>query len=192
MGLFSTIPVDEVTVLDIAQAADVTSAAVYYHFPAREQILLHGMQRFFDAMIDDLRQVSASAQPSLGVHDVLVHEMGWIQKHRVNSLVYFVSSIGLNMQVEALRREGRIEMIEILSEVARRARGRLSRADTGMIALGLVSLIETSAASMLNQDVTFQSLGARGFAKTVGDIGSRMAGVEVVMDSRSRQRSKSR
>ena len=191
MGLFSTIPVDEVTVLDIAKATDLTPAAVYYHFPAREQILLYGMQRFRDAMTADLRQLKPPGQPSDGIRDLLVHEMAWIQKYRVFALVYFVNSLGLNLQVEALRREARIELIEILSPVVRRARARLSRADTGMIALGLVSLIETSAASMLIQDVTYQSLGARGFAQTVGAIGSRMAGVDAT-DGPGRRTSRSR
>ena len=53
MGLFASFPVDEVTVLDIAGAAGMTPAAVYYHFASKEQILLEGMQQFRDALLVD-------------------------------------------------------------------------------------------------------------------------------------------
>ena len=46
MGLFATMPVDEVTVQDIASAVEMTPAAVYYHFASKEQILIEGMQHF--------------------------------------------------------------------------------------------------------------------------------------------------
>ena len=43
MGLFATMPVEEVTVQDIATAVEMTPAAVYYHFASKEQILTEGM-----------------------------------------------------------------------------------------------------------------------------------------------------
>ena len=35
-------PPEDVTVADIAAAADMTAAAVYYHFPSKEHVLLEG------------------------------------------------------------------------------------------------------------------------------------------------------
>jgi hypothetical protein len=92
--------------------------------------------------------------------------------------VYFVNSIGLNLLVEALRRETRLELVASLRDAVKASRGRLSSAEAGVIAVGLVSLIETSLASMLNQDVTYQSLGVRRFAREVGTVGDRLAGIE--------------
>ena len=46
MGLFAMHPPESVTVADIAAAADMTAAAVYYHFPSKEHVLLEGLQDF--------------------------------------------------------------------------------------------------------------------------------------------------
>src|SRR5215218_3624369 len=55
MGLFATMPVDEVTVQDIASAVEMTPAAVYYHFASKEQILTEGMQLFADQLLAEIR-----------------------------------------------------------------------------------------------------------------------------------------
>ena len=172
MGLFATMPVEEVTVQDIAGAVDMTPAAVYYHFASKEQILIEGMQHFRDQLLDELRRVD----PAVGIGPLLQHVVAWVGRHRLPALVYFVSSIGLNLMVEALRRETRVGMIEVLEGAVRRVRGRISNAEAGVIAVALVSLIETSLASMLNQDASYRGLGARRFTAEVAAIGERIAG----------------
>lgn len=178
MGLFATIPIDEVTVLDIATAVEMTPAAVYYHFASKEQILLQGMERFGDALIAEIRAARPPTRPVDGIKELLSSVLSFIQKHRQPALVYFVNSIGLNLQVEALRRATRIELVDVIRPAVRAARGRRSIAEAGVIAVGLVSLIETSAASMLNQDAAYRGLGARSFVANVGSIGNRIAGVD--------------
>ncbi len=180
MGLFATIPVDEVTVLDIATAVDMTPAAVYYHFASKEQILLEGLQRFSDAFVADLRGMKVKPKETDAVRELLARSIAWIHKHRQPALVFFVNSIGLNLQVEALRRETRLELVETIRPVVRAARGRLSSPEAGVIAVALVSLIETAAASMLNQDATYRSLGSRGFVDQMSAIGDRIAGIKPV------------
>jgi hypothetical protein len=91
--------------------------------------------------------------------------------------VYFVNSIGLNLLVEALRRETRLELVDMLRDAVRAARGRLGRAEAGVIAVALVSLLETALAAMLNRDAAYRSLGARRFSDEVGAIGDRIAGI---------------
>lgn len=172
MGLFATMPVDEVTVQDIAGAVDMTPAAVYYHFASKEQILVEGMQHFRDQLLHELRAADAAA----GVGPLLQHLIAWTGRHRVTATVYFVSSIGLNLMIEALRRETRVDMIDVLGGVVREVRGRISKAEAGVIAVALVSLIETSLASMLNQDASYRGLGARRFSSEVAAIGDRLAG----------------
>ena len=53
MGLFALHPPEHVTVADIAAAADMTAAAVYYHFPSKEHVLLEGLQLFTGAVPGD-------------------------------------------------------------------------------------------------------------------------------------------
>jgi len=177
MELFASTPIDDVTVLDIASSVDMTPAAVYYHFASREQILLEGMRQFRDVFVGELGATPVRPRRPEVIADLLARSLSCIQHHRRPALVYFVSSIGLNLQVEALRRETRLELVQVIRPVVRAGRGRLSNAEAGVIAVGLVSLIETAAASMLNDDTTYRSLGARRFAEQVAATGERIAGL---------------
>ena len=177
MGLFATMPVDEVTVQDVANAVDMTPAAVYYHFASKEQILLEGMGRFRSDLLAEVRNAMPARGDADGVRRLVEHVLVWVGRHRTPATVYFVSSIGLNLLVEALRRETRLELVGLLRDAVIATRGRLARAEAGVIAVGLVSLIETSVASMLNQDVTHRSLGSRKFVHEAGRLAERIAGV---------------
>lgn len=177
MGLFATMPVDEVTVQDVANAVEMTPAAVYYHFASKEQILLEGMERFREQLLTEVRSAQPARGDTDGVRLLVEHLLTWVSRHRVPATVYFVNSIGLNLLVEALRRETRLELVALLREAVIAARGKLARAEAGVIAVGLVSLIETSLASMLNQDATHRSLGSRRFVQETGRLADRIAGI---------------
>lgn len=177
MGLFATMPVDEVTVQDIANSVEMTSAAVYYHFASKEEILLEGMRNFRDDLLAEIRdQLPALGDPA-GIRNLVAAVLRWTGRHRADATVYFVNSIGLNLLVEALRRDVRLELIDVLREAVAASRPDLDSAEEGVIAVALVSLIETAIASMLNEDVTYRSLGARRYPAEVGRIGDRIAGV---------------
>ena len=177
MGLFATLPVEEVTVQDIASAVEMTPAAVYYHFASKEQILLEGMQQFSVEFVELVRShLPADGDPT-GIHDLVSHVLAWVGRRRTQATVYFVNSIGLNLMVEALRRETRVELIELLRPAIKSVRGRTSNAEAGVIGVALVSLLETSIASMLNQDAAYRGIGARKFAAEVGAIADRVTGL---------------
>lgn len=178
MGLFATFPVDEVTVLDIAGAVDMTPAAVYYHFASKEQILLEGMQQFRVALLHEVTAHLPAKGDAAGVGALMEHLVGWCRRHRTPAMVYFVSSIGLNLLVEALRRDTRLELVELLRGAVKNSRGRLAAAEAGVIAVALVSLLETAAASMLNEDAAAQGLGPRRFGAEVRSLANRIAGID--------------
>ena len=67
MGLFATMPVDEVTVQDIATAVEMTPAAVYYHFASKEQILTEGMQQFANQLLEEIRTSLSAAGDTGGL-----------------------------------------------------------------------------------------------------------------------------
>ncbi len=177
MGLFASFPVDEVTVLDIAGAVGMTPAAVYYHFASKEQILLEGMQQFSHDLIAQVRLHSPAAGDRGGVGELLASLMAWIRRHRAFGVVYFVNSVGLNQMVEARRRETRLQLVELFGAAARSARRSLTPTQAGVIAVALVSLLETAAASALNQDSIYRSLGARRFTDEVRAMAQRIAGI---------------
>ena len=139
MGLFATMPVDEVTVQDVASAVEMTPAAVYYHFASKEQILLEGMEHFRDQLLAEVRSAMPAPGDTDGVRQLVVHVLAWAGRHRTPATVYFVNSIGLNLLVEALRRETRLELVALLrdavgrrSRQARTRRGRRHRRRAGV------------------------------------------------------------
>ena len=86
--------------------------------------------------------------------------MEWLEEHRLGATVFFARSSGLDMTIEALRRETRIEQVNIFTRAIRSAAPhRLAAADVGVMAVGLVSLLETGAACWLTQDAVFRGLG---------------------------------
>ena len=83
----------------------------------------------------------------------------------------------VHLLVEAMRRETRLELVELFRQAVKHARGRLSGAEAGVIAVALVSLLETAAASTLNEDAAAQGLGPRRFGAEVRALADRIAGV---------------
>jgi AcrR family transcriptional regulator len=176
MHLYAVRRIEDVTVADIAEEANMTSAAVYYHYPSKEDLLLEGLREFADGMqseLTDLLKAANGSGGSLGM--VLADLLTWLEAHRAAALVWFVASPGLNESVEALRRESRLDVIDALAaEIRKRAKGT-SRADATVAATALVVLLEQAATSALTEDSVLANLGRRRFAAEVVRIGDLIA-----------------
>ncbi len=100
MGLFALHPPEHVTVADIAAAADMTAAAVYYHFPSKEHVLLEGLQifteRYLSAMRELVRADGDSSWPTRFTTDLLE----WLEVERTPATVYFAHSAGVDAAIE--------------------------------------------------------------------------------------------
>ena len=177
MNLFATFPVDEVTVHDIAGAVGMTPAAVYYHFASKEQILVEGLTRFTDELLDEVRAGIPAKGDTAGIARLITDLAGWARRNRSFATVYFVNSVGLNPHVEARRRSTRIELIELLQQAARNVHGRLRPAQAAVMAVALVSLLETAIAANLSQDQVYKGLGAKRFSTEVEMLANRIAGI---------------
>ncbi len=131
---------------DIAAAANMTAAAVYYHFPSKEAVLLEGLQSFTREYLAEVRRLTRETDDPEWVSALVIESMEWLEEHRLGATVFFARSSGLDMTIEALRRETRIEQVNIFTRAIRSAAPRrLAAADVGVMAVGLVSLLETGA-----------------------------------------------
>lgn len=177
MGLFALHPPENVTVADIAAAADMTAAAVYYHFPSKEHVLLEGLQSFTDRYLWTVRELSRTGDGGEWAGQLVTDLLEWLEKHRTAAIVYFTHSAGVDASIEALRRETRIEQVVVLAR-AIRVRAPASRSDVvpEVAALGLVSLVENAASSWLTQDAVFLGLGWRRFVTETATLAERIAG----------------
>lgn len=178
MELFASPRSDVITVAEIAEAAGMTSAAVYYHFASKNDILLEGLRSLGDEMVAQARRTQhdvAARQGSIG--ELPVGLLEWMDEHRAEATVWFVKSAGVSLAVEQLRREHRGELITVLTRAAKAARGKISAAEAAVVATALLSLLEIAATSWLTGDESLTGLGRGRFLEETGRLAERIAGV---------------
>jgi AcrR family transcriptional regulator len=184
MGLFALHPPEAVTVADIAAAADMTAAAVYYHFPSKEHVLLEGLQIFTTRYLATVRELSRADDDDNWASRLVTDLLEWLELNRAPATVYFAHSAGVDASIEALRRETRIEQVVLLARTIRTHLARTrSNVEPEVAAIGLVSLIENAASSWLTQDAVFLGLGRRRFVTESGTLAERVVGVRAVAGS---------
>lgn len=177
MGLFALHPPEQVTVADIAAAADMTAAAVYYHFPSKEHVLVEGLQRFADRYLAALRHLVRLDGDRVWPEQFISDLLEWLEMQRTPATVYFAHSAGVDAVVEALRRETRIAQVILLARAIRaHTGGARSDVEPEVAAIGLLSLIENSASSWLTQDAVFLGLGRRRFVAETARLAERIVG----------------
>ena len=175
MRLFALQPIDVVTVSDIAQEADMTSAAIYYHFASKDEILLEGLRRFADDLVVEAHRLTELTGDD-PVGGALLGLLEWLDSNRSAATVYFVTSAGLNLSVESLRRAIREELIPLFSLLVKQSRGRVPAAEVTIASTALISLLETAAASWLTEDAVVTTLGRRRFFSEVTALAARITG----------------
>ncbi len=169
MTLYSVRRIEDVTVADIAEEASMTSAAVYYHYPSKEDVLIEGLRNFAEGMTGELGErlaaIEDGSDESLG--KVVASMVSWVEEHRAAGLVWFVSSPGVNESVEALRRETRLDMVESFRAhvSADGTSGELPHKTVS--AMAVVVLFEQATTSALTEDEVYANLGPRRFAAEV-------------------------
>jgi AcrR family transcriptional regulator len=178
MELFASPRADAITVAEIADAAGMTSAAVYYHFASKDDILLEGLRLVGEEMVAEARRAQqdiAARHASIGGLPVRLLE--WMDERRAAATVWYVKSPGVSLAVEQLRRELRGELITVLTRAAKAARPKISAAEAAVVATALLSLIETAATSWLTDDESLTGLGRRGFLEETGRLAERITGI---------------
>ncbi len=175
--LLATRPIDDVTVADIAAAADMTLAAIYYHFASKEDILREGVEQFTEVLTQETAvRLGAAIDDGDPPGRVLTGLLGWLDARRPAATAYFATSAGQSLAVEVVRRRTRIELIELFAEYLHVARPDLSRTQVGVAAVGLLSVLETASTSWTMQDQEWLTLGPRAFLLEVESLADRIVG----------------
>jgi AcrR family transcriptional regulator len=173
--LFATQPPDEVTVADIAARAEMTSAAVYYHFSSKDQVLVEGMRVFAAALREQVETLAEAHAPGSDIGPAVTSLVVWLGEHRAAATVFFVSSAGMSQEAEALRHRIRTELLDRLVLLVRKGREPVTEAEAAVIGLGVLALLETAAVSQVRGDDVYRSLGHRSFLREVGRLAERIA-----------------
>jgi AcrR family transcriptional regulator len=171
LSLLVRSPYDDVKVSDIAALADLTPAAVHYHFDGKEQILLEAMREFSEEL---LAKATDLVHAEADVETILSQLVGFLRSKRTAATVFYVSSTGLSLSFEAHRKLVRADLAELF-EIAVRSDGkRRSRAEVGVMGATLVSILEVAATTTLRGDETARALGSRRLGDVVASIASRV------------------
>lgn len=175
--LFATQSPDEVTVADIAARAEMTSAAVYYHFSSKDQVLVEGMRVFAVALREQLETLTEAHPAGSDIAPAVTGLVAWLGEHRSAATVFFVSSAGMSQEAEALRHEIRTQLLDELVRLVRRSREPepVADAEAAVTGLGVLALLETAAISQVRGDDVYRSLGHRSFISEVGRLAERIA-----------------
>jgi AcrR family transcriptional regulator len=178
MELFASRRSETITVAHIADAAGMTSAAVYYHFASKDDILLEGLRSLGEALVTEARRtqhdVAARHAP---IGELFVRLLAWMDECRAEATVWFAKSSGVSLAVEQLRREVNGQLITVFSRAAKAARQPISAAEAAVVATALLSLLETSATSWLTEDESLTGLGRKKFLDETARLAERVTGV---------------
>ena len=156
-----------VTIADIAGRADMTVAAVYYHFPSKAEVLQELVETIGERVValfpPPPRRTGVDLAAWLGErHDALAR---WRADDAEAAALYLTASAGFSPAIEAVRRRQRREMVVAAAEAVSRAGLRRRRVEAHVIALGLLCLL---------LDTVTETAAPR---RTVVDVGLRLAGV---------------
>ena len=179
--LCSIRPVGGVTVADIAAEAEMTPAAVYYHFPSKDAIVLEAVtssgEAYVDALVDAVEDVSGGSAVDVarGVVDTLT---AWAVERRMDAHLFFIGAAGYSPDVESVRRRLRAQAIDALAAAEARASGSTDKVMLDATATGIVVLLETAIMSTLGEDDVYGVLGPRRFKDEI----SRFAEIIVADD----------
>ena len=130
-----------VSVTDIAKRAGMTPAAVYYHFPTKEDVLLALVGRTGDAISELCAEAVEAAAVEDAVTALIDRFLAWLETHGPDARLYYQASQGATADVETLRREQRRHQVTaMLNGPLKAARGSMSGTELRVVAIALLVL----------------------------------------------------
>jgi AcrR family transcriptional regulator len=167
VDLFKVQPPEIVTVADIADRAGMTSAAFYYHFASKEDLLEELVEDFAQTWIAAIttRLTAISDLQRLG--DFIDDTLDWVEDNQSEALVFFSTAVGATAGVDRCRATTRAQILDATITELRRIAPSRTPAKVEASAVALLVLIYTAARSQLTTDEVFVTLGHSRFRREV-------------------------
>lgn len=172
MRLHAVGPLTTVTVADIAAEADMTAAAVYYHYATKEDILIDGLTEFADAISEEVSSFLGDENGSPA--NLPLHLLDWLEQDRDSGSVWFAYSNGLSTVVEALRRDTNELLIAELVKSVKARHPHYSLPHASVVAAALISAIEISARAWLVREDRLVQGRESEFRSALGALGDKI------------------
>lgn len=157
--LFERDGYDEVTVAEIAAAADVSVKTLFQHFGAKEDLLLAELDQVHADMIASLRDRDRSQTPLQAVAQWLLE---WEEHGPSDGFERFLRMVGTGPAVESMRRrlyeEWEGEVVAVLADEANEAR---PNPRTRLIAAQLIAMIRVLTSAEVREALERRPAGER-------------------------------
>jgi AcrR family transcriptional regulator len=168
--LFTLQAPEMVTVADIADRAGMTSAAFYYHFTSKEELLEELVAEFAQEWVEAVTAIADSISSADELSRLVDESLSWIDEHEQQATVFFLTAVGATATVDATRQETRNALINTFTNMARKIAPTRVVAQPEMSAVALVSLFNTASRSRLALDDVFRTLGPAKFRAEVSAL----------------------
>lgn len=168
--LLATDAPELISVADIARHAGLTSAAIYYHFRSRDELVDEIVATFAAEWSGVVAQGLTDLVALDGVPAFIDAVFDWIEADASRAMVYFVSSIGVTLASETVRRETRYATSREVGSTLQRLGDEASTVDLTVRSLGLVTLLEVGAADALRPAPAYRTLGRAKFRKALSGM----------------------
>lgn len=168
--LFALQPWDVVTVNDIVDGAGMTSAAFYYHFDSKIQLLEEIVVQAAPAWEAVVTDVLADVQDPADFDDAAAALLAWLEDHAQLATVFLVNAAGASETIDEIVEWTRVTLVHRAAETIARLVPDCSPARRDVAAVGLVNVLELAASARLRLDDVYRALGPRRFVGEVADL----------------------
>jgi AcrR family transcriptional regulator len=175
--LFSLQSWEMVTVADIVEHAGMTSAAFYYHFSSREQLLEEVVESFATQWVETIEAQLAAAESVEDLCRISVTLLDEIDDHRQVARIFFLSAATAPLLVERIHREARGRLVHSATDAVRRVAPQRSPALASVNGVAMVCLYELAVRAHLSLDEPFRILGPRRYRVQVTALSELATGV---------------
>jgi AcrR family transcriptional regulator len=160
---------EALTISAIAAAAGLTPPAVYYHYPSKDAVLLEGLRDLGSAYLDALARATEAARRSARPGQIAVELLGWAAD-TPHIRAYFIAGPNLTPPIAALLHEHRVQAVTLLHDVTLHAPDGPSAAEAAVLAVALLSLLETAITAACAGDRSVRALGRGMFAQEIAEL----------------------
>jgi AcrR family transcriptional regulator len=164
---------EAVTVADIAAEAKMTSAAVFYHYSMKEDVLLEGLATFGAAMGAEVAAFLSRGNAGSPA-DLAAHMLDWLEHDHDSAVVWFAYSSGLSVAIEGCRRSTNEQIIAELVKAVKAHRRDFPLPHASVVAAALFSLVEVSARAWLIRETRWVEGNEKEFRAAVSALGSKI------------------
>lgn len=161
--LFSLQSWDFVTVADIVERAGMTSAAFYYHFSSREELLEEVVENFAEQWVTSIEALLDKAEDLDGIGQVPTTLLDELEPSQQVARIFFLSAATAPLLVERIHRSARERLARSATEAIRRIAPDRTVAVATVNGLAMVCLYEMAVRAHLSLDVPYRVLGRRRF-----------------------------